>query len=177
MKCLLCGLKKPKIFTKVESYGFPLVYYQCENCGLIYQSLKESRAADPDFYQKTYRKIYQANEEPTAKDLWVQEKRAEHLVGIVCNHLDDPPKRVLDIGASAGVLLKKMQSTFDSEVIGVEPGDAYRTYAQQSGIEMKDSLDVLLNTEWEKFDLISMSHVLEHFKDPVEELRIMKSKL
>jgi 2-polyprenyl-3-methyl-5-hydroxy-6-metoxy-1,4-benzoquinol methylase len=154
-----------------------LVYYQCENCGLIYQSLEESQAANPEFYRKTYRKIYQSFEEPTDKDLWVQNKRAEHLVGLVHDHLSDFPKRVLDIGASAGILLHQMRQTFGCDVLGVEPGDAYRAYAQENGINMLDSLDALLASKDEKFDLISMSHVLEHLPDPVNELIKMRSEL
>lgn len=177
MNCLLCDSDKGKIFAQVESFGYPLVYYQCENCGLIYQSLEESQAANPEFYRKTYRKIYQSLEEPTGKDLWVQNKRAEHLVGLVHDHLSDFPKRVLDIGASAGILLHQMRQTFGCDVLGVEPGDAYRAYAQENGINMLDSLDALLASKDEKFDLISMSHVLEHLPDPVNELIKMRSEL
>jgi len=177
MKCLLCKSDKQKIFERVESFGYPLVYYQCENCGLIYQSLEESQAADPEFYRKTYRKIYQELEEPTEKDLWVQKKRAEHLTVIVQDQLSDPPQRVLDIGASAGILLNEMRKTFGSDVFGVEPGDAYREYAQKNDIEMLASIDALIESKTAKFDLISMSHVLEHLPDPVNELIKMRMKL
>jgi 2-polyprenyl-3-methyl-5-hydroxy-6-metoxy-1,4-benzoquinol methylase len=177
MKCLLCQSDRQRIFEKVESFGYPLVYYQCENCGLIFQSLEESQAADPEFYSKTYRKIYQAFEEPTEKDLWVQKKRAEHLAGIVQSQIAGAPKRVLDIGASAGILLGKMQETFLCDVTGVEPGDAYREFAQETGIEMFESLDALMRSNAPKFDLISMSHVLEHLPNPVNELSRMKTTL
>jgi len=177
MKCLLCGSEKQSTFAKVASFGYPLVYYQCENCGFIYQSLEESQAADPEFYRKTYRKIYQAIEEPTEKDLWVQKKRADHLVEIAQNQLNGFPKRILDIGASTGTLLNQMRQAFKSEIVGVEPGDGYRAYAQSVGIEMFPSLDSLIESNNDKFDLISMSHVLEHLPDPVNELRKIKTEL
>jgi len=177
MDCLLCGADQKKIFARVESYGFPLVYYQCETCGLIFQSLEESRAADLEFYRKTYRRIYQASEEPTPKDLWVQEQRAQHLVDILNHHLESSPERVLDIGASAGVLLQYFQQSFGSEVVGVEPGDAYRAYAEEAGIKMMESMDDLLVSDHGKFDLVSMSHVLEHLTDPVGELKKIRSEL
>jgi SAM-dependent methyltransferase len=177
MNCLLCDSDKGKIFAQVESFGYPLVYYQCENCGLIYQSLEESQAANPEFYRKTYRKIYQADEKPGDKDLWVQEKRANHLVSIVYDQMKDFPGRVLDIGASTGTLLNKMRDRFGSEVFGVEPGDAYRAFAKHRGIEMFPSLDALIDSSVDKFDLISISHVLEHFADPVNELIKIKKEL
>ena len=154
-----------------------MVYYQCENCGLVYQSLEESKAADPEFYRETYRKIYQEIEEPTEKDLWVQKQRAEHLTCIVRDELSDPPQRVLDIGASAGILLSEIRNVFGNKVFGVEPGDAYRAYAQKSDIEMFASLDTLIESTNEKFDLISMSHVLEHLPDPVNDLIKIRMEL
>jgi 2-polyprenyl-3-methyl-5-hydroxy-6-metoxy-1,4-benzoquinol methylase len=177
MDCLLCGSDRKKIFTRVESFGFPLVYYQCKNCGLIYQSRKESQAANPEFYRRTYRRIYQACEEPTPKDLWVQEQRAQHLNDILRPHLEIFPEKVLDIGASAGILLQQFRNSFGSEVVGVEPGDAYRAYAEESGIEMKESIGALLASDHGKFDLVSMSHVLEHLTEPVEDLKRIKLEL
>lgn len=177
MNCLLCESDRGKTFAQVDSFGYPLLYYQCENCGLIYQSLEESRAANPEFYRKTYRKIYQSDEKPGTKDLWVQEKRADHLVSIVQAQMDKFPGRVLDIGASTGTLLNKMRERFGSEVVGVEPGDAYRAFAEERGIEMSPSLDALIDSNVEKFDLISISHVLEHFVDPVGELIKIKTEL
>jgi len=171
MDCLLCGSDQKRIYARVESFGFPLVYYQCENCGLIYQSKKESRAANPEFYRRTYRQIYQSCEEPTPKDLWVQEQRAKHLIDILRHHLEISPEKVLDIGASAGVLLQQFRKSFGSDVVGVEPGDAYRAYAEESGIEMKESMEALLASDHGKFDLVNMSHVLEHLAEPVEELK------
>jgi SAM-dependent methyltransferase len=177
MDCLLCGSDHKKIFARVESFGFPLVYYQCENCGLIYQSRKESQAANPEFYRRTYRQIYQVCEEPTPKDLWVQQQRAKHLIEITKQHVKIFPKKVLDIGASAGVLLQQFRKSFGSDVVGVEPGDAYRNFAEESDIEMKESIGALLASDHGKFDLVSMSHVLEHLAEPVEELKRIKLEL
>jgi len=177
MDCLLCGSDQKIIFARVESFTFPLVYYQCENCGLIYQSRKESQAANPEFYRTTYRRIYQESEEPTPKDLWVQEQRAQHLIDILTHHSKTTPERVLDIGSSAGVLLQQFQKSFGSDVVGVEPGDAYRAFADESGIEMKESIGALSASDHGKFDLVSMSHVLEHLTDPVEDLKRIKLEL
>lgn len=177
MKCLLCGSEKNEAFAREESFGFPLTYYQCENCSLVFQSVEESRAADPGFYAETYRKIYQSSEEPTAKDVWVQEHRAEHLVRFVGAQGIDAPERVLDIGASTGILLEAFKRTFNSDIMGVEPGEAYRAYAEEKGITMFDSLEALIATRPEKFDLVSMIHVLEHLPDPVGTLQKIRKEL
>ncbi len=175
--CLLCGSQRNKVFAHVSSFGFPLVYYQCDDCGMIYQLPQASQAADPDFYAETYRKIYQATDEPTPKDLWVQEHRASSLVKILQTVLDEPPARVLDIGASTGILLHFFQKAFDSAVIGVEPGEAYRRHAQNRGITMYAALNELLVSNPTRFDLISLIHVLEHLPDPANTLTTIRREL
>jgi len=177
MNCFLCQSLQKEIFTYVESFNFPLVYYQCENCGLIFQSLEESQAADPEFYAETYRKIYQSSETPTLKDLWVQEQRAEHVMRLLTGQKTEKPARILDIGASSGILLNAFQEAFGGQVTGVEPGDAYRGFAEQSGLEMFPSLDALIKSAPERYDLVSLMHVLEHLPDPLGTLRIIRKNL
>lgn len=177
MVCCLCGSKNQTIFAQVESFGYPLKYYQCGRCGLIFQSEEESQAADPQFYASTYREIYQANPEPTQKDLWVQKERARHLIDFVGRRHKQPFQNVLDIGASAGVLLEALRDTFDCTATGVEPGNAYRGFAAAKGLPMFSSLEDLIATNPNRFDLVSLSHVLEHLSDPLGTLRTIRGQL
>jgi 2-polyprenyl-3-methyl-5-hydroxy-6-metoxy-1,4-benzoquinol methylase len=177
MKCYLCGSEQQHIFARVESFGFPLVYYQCEGCGLIFQSLAESQAVDPTFYEETYRQIYQQSEAPTAKDLWVQQQRADYLLGFLRSQNRANPQRILDIGASAGVLLQTIQKEIGCEAVGVEPGIAYRAHAEQRGLRMFPSIEELIDGMPERFDLVSMLHVLEHLPDPIGTLTIIRKRL
>lgn len=177
MNCFLCQSPQKDIFTHVESFGFPLVYYQCNNCGLIFQSPGESQAADPEFYAETYRKIYQSSETPIQKDLWVQEQRAEHVMHLLTGLKMEKPARILDIGASSGVLLNAFQEAFGSKVTGVEPGDAYREFAEKNGLEMFPSLDALIESAPERYDLVSLMHVMEHLTDPTGTLRMIRKNL
>lgn len=177
MKCFLCQSERKQIFRNEKSFGFSLVYYQCSNCGLIFQSLEESQAADPDFYAETYRKIYQGNPEPTVKDLYIQKHRAEYLIDFLRRQKVQAPSRILDVGASSGMLLGAFRQAFGCKVSGVEPGDAYRTYAESQGLDMSPSLEALMAAEEERYDLISMIHVLEHLPNPVATLQTIRKAL
>lgn len=177
MNCLLCGSHENHDFKRVTSFGCLLTYLQCDTCGLIFQPPGMSEVADPQFYAEAYRKIYQSNPEPTPKDLWVQEKRALTLVSFLQTVGVQPPQKALDIGASTGVLLKAFQDAFNSEIVGVEPGDAYRAYAENNGIPMVGSLEDLIKSNQGKFDLVSMIHVLEHIPDPVDMVRLIRQEL
>jgi len=177
MTCFLCHSDNKNKFAEAESFGFPLVYFICENCGLVYQSTETSQVINPDFYAETYRKIYQDNPNPTKKDLWVQEQRANHLVDLVHSHCITPPKSYLDIGASTGTLLLKFKQAFGCKVTGVEPGSAYRSFAEKNGLSMLTSIDELIPVRPNRFDLISLVHVLEHLPDPIDTLKRIKADL
>lgn len=190
MNCLLCGSGHYDNFAQVESFGYPLVYCQCDHCGLIFQCSDAGQAIDADFYAESYRQIYQDSSEPTAKDLWVQENRALTLASLLQTLKIQPSKRILDIGASTGILLETFRETFMPvtdrgsqhtsdivEVVGVEPGDAYRAHAEGRGLKMYSSVDQLIEGFPHKFDLISMIHVLEHLPDPVGMLTQIREKL
>ncbi len=83
----------------------------------------------------------------------------------------------MDIGASAGVLLQAFQEAYGCEVTGVEPGDAYRAFAAKQGLAMFPSLPELVEHRPERFDLVSLSHVLEHLPEPVATLQTIRRDL
>lgn len=164
-ECPLCKSQTNRPFARLESFGYPLSYLQCKNCGFVFQDPDSTQAFDPSFYTETYRKIYQASAEPTAKDLRQQELRAaDKLAFLKAEGLN--PSRILDIGASSGLLLATLRDGLNAQVLGVEPGDAYRAAAAERGIEMKASVEDLLASRPERFDLVTLMHVLEHLPQP-----------
>lgn len=175
-KCLLCGSEKSKCYKTIESFGHPVSYYLCQNCGFVYQNEAETIAKDKAFYEENYRTLYQDSEEPTAKDLRQQTLRAlDQAKFLRANHF--APKNVLDIGASTGLLLETFREEFGAEVTGVEPGNAYRATAEKRDIQMFSSLESLRETNREGFDLVTMMHVLEHLPDPLATLREIRQEL
>ena len=96
------------------------------------------------------------------------------MVKLLETELPEQPGRILDVGASTGVLLKAFQDAFACEITGVEPGDAYRAYAENRGIPMYPSLEALTGSKEGKFSVVSLIHVLEHLPDPVGMLRSIR---
>ena len=169
-QCLLCGHPHSKPFDRTQFHGHEVLNRVCTNCGLVYQSPRMTAAELDEFYKAEYRQLYQGDEDPSQKDLKTQQARAESLLNFSQKHIGQV-SRHLDIGASAGVLLKSFQNAFNNHSIGIEPGKAYRDYAQSQGLKVYSSLNELHQAEEPRFDLISMSHVLEHIPNPVEYLR------
>ena len=176
-RCPLCGARQAQVLEQVSSFGFSVPYYHCGACGFVFQDVTISKAADPTFYAETYRKLYQATEEPTPKDLRQQSMRASAQVRYLRANMVKDLGRVLDIGASSGRMLAALREAYQAEAVGVEPGNAYRALAEAEGLRMFPSLESLLASQPQPFDLVSLMHVLEHFDDPLGSLRQIREKL
>jgi len=139
-----------------------------------------------DFYQGEYRQIYQGGREPEPKDLLVQGRRAEALHSFAKAEIDKITQH-LDIGCSTGLLLFEFQKNYNCISTGIEPDPKYRDYAKSLGLSAFSSLDELkqsrnnlakpLGSSSQRYDLISMAHVLEHISQPVAYLQSMRTEL
>ena len=173
-QCPLCAAEHSQVLDKRVDHGQPVINRVCEKCGLVYQSPRMSDQELEEFYSLEYRRLYQGQEIPNSKDLSVQEKRAEALLKFVWPELK-VISRHLDIGSSSGAALLRFQKAYSCLSVGVEPGEAYRTYAQGKGLQVYASLEELKQAgasqaRSDRFDLVSLSHVLEHLPDPVAYL-------
>lgn len=173
--CPLCNHHESRLFDQRKFRDQTVINRICTNCGLVYQSPRMTADELDEFYAREYRQVYQGGEGPTKKDLFVQNGRADALLELLSS-ADVHPKRYLDIGSSSGILLQRFRDYFQCDVLGVEPGEAYREYAQQLGLTVFADLSELDDLGGARFDLISMAHVLEHLPDPVAYLAILREK-
>ena len=171
--CPICASVNSVLFDQCEFKGYPIENHLCENCGCVYQSPRMDDEALDAFYAAEYRNVYQGSEGPTKKDLFVQQQRAQVLANFLKqNDVDISRINVhLDIGCSSGLLLVNFREEFGFKGTGVEPGQVYRNYAQQHGLEVFESLDELKGNAQGRFGLISMIHVLEHLAHPIDYLK------
>lgn len=108
------------------------------------------------------------------------------VVGVVClwplrqqldyfmRHLPRTAGRLLDIGCGNGGFLQRARRA-GWHVIGVEPDPIAASVAQRSAdAEVHPNLDAL---ETERFDLITLSHVIEHLHDPEGMLQACRKLL
>jgi 2-polyprenyl-3-methyl-5-hydroxy-6-metoxy-1,4-benzoquinol methylase len=85
--------------------------------------------------------------------------------------------RVLDVGCGGGSFLFRMQNA-GWDVVGIEPDvNAAARLGGKSSIPIFSSLDELVNANGLKFDLIVLSHVVEHLSDPISMLLILRNLL
>ena len=173
--CPLCG-GQSRLFNRQKFHGREVINRVCRYCGLVYQSPRMSESEAAEFYQAEYRQVYQGDENPIAKDFTTQTARAESLLGFVRTHIASAARH-LDIGCSTGLVLQHFNKQYGCRPVGIDPGDAYRNYAGKQGLKVYRTLDELENAKEEKFDLISLAHVLEHLPDPVGYLTHLREAL
>lgn len=173
--CPLCGASKSQLLDQREFRREEIRNRVCSGCGLVFQSPRMTADELDQFYARVYRQVYQGEAGPTKKDLFVQGERADSLLAFL-GRQNVKPTRYLDIGCSSGILLQRFRDHFDCDIVGVEPGDAYRAYAQGQGLDVYPELESLQAAGEERFDLVSMAHVLEHIPDPVDYLADLRER-
>ena len=176
MNCLLCNGAMNKPFDSRTFAGKVVENQICRSCGFVFQSPRMTSQEADTFYASEYRNLYQGSSGPNLKDLRMQQLRANSLAAYAGRHIKQV-SRHLDIGCSAGSLMQSMSHTFHCESVGIEPGEAYRQYARESGLKIYASLQELQTSDDEKFDLVTMSHVLEHLPDPRAYLVNLKEEI
>lgn len=85
--------------------------------------------------------------------------------------------RMLDVGCGGGAFLQRMRAAGWS-VVGTEPDDnAAARLAPEEDFPIYGSLTDLLQADEAGFDVIVLSHVIEHLPDPVHTLRTLRGLL
>jgi len=166
--CNLCRSNQVSVLATRSRSGRPLRTVCCVQCGLVWS---DPRPHDPRrFYEEDYRLAYKQALEPKPKHVLragcVALHRAEKLRTLL-----NRPLRVLDVGSGGGefaYLLKRL----GHDVLGVEPNKGYATYAaREYGLRTERGFIGDVDLEGERFDLVTIWHVLEHTEDPCRVLQ------
>ena len=174
--CILCGSDRSAPFDQRSFHGRQVTNRICLDCGLVYQSPRMTEAEAAAFYAEEYRLLQEGSADPTARNMSVQNARAASLYDFVQPVLP-AVSRHLDIGCSMGILLQHFQGAYHNQAVGVEPGEAHRAHARKQGLTVYATLEDLEKAGEARFDLVSMSHVLEHLPDPVGYLTHLRESV
>lgn len=159
--CYLCGEHKFDDVSEIDRYGFYYPIGMCKQCGNVQQKKYQDDETLTLFYSKFYRRIY-SDRTPSSLFYSQRDEKGvvifDFLIGV------SNPKTVLEIGCGAGGTLSRFLDN-DCEVLGLDFDENYLAYAQKNNIPVKrGSIEQLGYNE--KYDLIILSHVLEHIKYP-----------
>ena len=117
------------------------------------------------FYSAEYWEITNSTRSPVYS-ISKQLRRAVRYHEILTNHRKSfQPSRILEIGCGRGGVVFGLGKLFNSEVFAIEPDEAALALATKIGVK---HMDEELGNGVPTFDLVVLSHVLEHQIDPHE---------
>lgn len=163
INCYICKEKTP---TKVIYKDGDIRIVRCCNCGLMYQNPQlPEEWIQKISYKPNYFEFYEKIEEK-------QKIFFKNRFQSTFNKLKG--KRVLDIGCGTGSFLCAAEES-GLEAYGVEISEWASQIARKK-LRVKIFTGLLRNAGFNDnaFDMVHMSHVLEHFADPVAELLEVK---
>ena len=145
---------------KDEELDMLVTQPQPENLSKYYES--EDYISHTDSKKSLMDKLYQA----------VKRKNLQNKLQLIESQTNKP-KSLLDIGAGTGDFLL-LAKTNGFEVTGVEPNGKARQLSSQKGIHLHQEIH---KVEGQKFDAITLWHVLEHLPDLDGQIKTMVSLL
>jgi len=172
----LCGAKKFSKFDERDFLGYQIANWICRRCGLVFMSPRMEEDVLEDFYAAEYRNIYRGQEDPSPNELRTQTTRAQHFVDVAQDWIRNCNAH-LDIGCSSGLLMEAMRNEYSCQTVGIEYSSAHREYCARRGLTVYRTAEELRAATNVRFDIVTMSHVLEHLTDPVDYLNSLRDDL
>lgn len=163
MKCLACGSNKLKLKYVIKHFK----YYECRFCKCL--NLDKLNADGVNYSHFSYDNGFM-------NELRIR-KRAKNIVEDI-KRLQIYPKKVLDVGCGAGFLLDVFKDKY-TDVVGIEPSVELSDSARKLGLKVVTGYlsNRNINKIKTKFDLIIVSHVIEHIFLPKEFIDLLSKLL
>lgn len=166
--CNLCGATEAYILSNLSRNDEPLKTVICPKCGLVWSDPLPHNPRD--FYEDNYRVSYKGTYTPKPKHIMragnvalYRHKKIERLLA--------RRMRILDIGSGGGEFAYLLK-TLGHDVHGIEPNKGYAEYSiRQYELDVRVGFVQDMPIPEEKFELITIWHVLEHTEDPCGVLR------
>jgi len=160
-ECYLCGGTKFKKRPGSVRDRPELEIFECASCGLVF--LSSFDYIKDGFYENSGMHGKDALDIQTwiRETEWDDERRFQYFKSAL------PNKRLLDFGCGTGGFLLRAQSVA-AMAHGVELETRLSRHYESSGLTVFQSLSDIPSTirERERYDIITMFHVLEHIPDP-----------
>ncbi len=166
-----------EIIAEKDRYGIPQKICICKKCGLILSKHTLDQQSLNRFYDEDYRSLYVPNGRPNEDFFNEQYEHGKQIGAYLSHYLDLSKSNILEIGTGAGGIIKAIQDLYGSSVTGIDLGKEYLDFGRQYDIRLyQESTEDHAKRET-KYDVIILSHVIEHFLNLENEMRVISSLL
>lgn len=170
-QCKLCGAKTVECLPDRPDYeyGVPqkLNYLRCTACKLVFASPSPTPREVQSFYKQ-----YSTHKQARLTVLGRMARRK--TLRETCDAIgDDKNVRILDYGCGNGSFLKDLETAGYRNLSGYDFDPNAVAAANCLGMKATADIAELIGP----YDVITLNHVIEHFIDPVEELKTLAGYL
>lgn len=171
-----CGSDDLEILSHVERYSIPISTAICKRCGAVFQKHKMTEGSLPYFYDQIYWQLIYGSD---ATGFYTKsDTSAQRIFGFLGGAIQKHNGSILEIGCGSGEKLLQLsrimhQHGCDYQLSGCDYSKDAVRQAKNKGIDAHwggvDSLDQSI-----QYDVLIISHVLEHISDVKSFLNKLK---
>ena len=181
--CICGNDTEYNVVSEVERHGLPYRKVICVECGLLRVTPRWTKERYDSFYESQYRNLY--NPVTSSKQEHAEKLSQHPYMKEIGNWIVDSYKRfgqqhrsprVVEIGAGGGWILKNLPSEWVR--MGYDVDKEYLEIGKRLfNVEMKYGFLDEVYDEVKNSDIVVLSHVVEHFLDPVDALRKLNENM
>lgn len=169
----LCGGTASVQLAAHDRFGIPVGTVLCQSCGLCRTDPRLATKDLPSFYNEIYHGLHQGIADPNPRSVLFRVGQGAAIHSYFLDLLPVGPVRVAEIGCGTGSVLREFQAAAvgrDVDVAGCEYAEAFASAGRDAGTDVRlGGPEALLSGA--PYDVVIMSHVAEHFPDPVRGLQ------
>jgi len=172
----LCGKFDGKLIANYDRYALPANTYLCRTCSVMWTNPRMTEVCLNKFYEDDYRPIYVGFSEAPDNFLLNQVQHGRRIHKFIrSNIIAEHELKVFDVGCGAGgILIPFLESGWST--FGCDVGEEYLLRGRDEGLVLEHG-DAETLTKYGPTNLIILSHVLEHFPQPLMSLKQMANLL
>lgn len=178
--CNLCGSARHAEVARRDRYGFPATFRVCLRCGLGFLSPRLTTDEYASFYDHVYRPLVSAyhGRRIDAETVQVEQREyADDLVAFLRDYLERPPRDVLDVGGSTGVVAAAVRDAFGCAVTVLDPAPAELAVAAANGMETFQGFAEDFDAAGRRWQLVLLCQTIDHLLDVASTLSAIRRLL
>jgi SAM-dependent methyltransferase len=170
----LCGSQDAVPVADRDRFGLPVGVVVCSACGLARTSPRLTQESLPRFYDEDYHGLHIGVPDPAASTSLFRRGHGRVIYSLLERSLPARQLRVAEVGCGTGQVLREFIAAGarrgrEMTGIGCEFASAYVEAGRDAGTTIRQGGPETLRDD-APFDVVILSHVVEHFTDVPGEL-------